>query len=60
MRSFSNAVLACRVPLGTVTMVAKIASTTAKPDGLLVVPAADTVRFLHCCPSVGSGVGTRR
>lgn len=42
--------LPCSVGIGTVTMVAKIASTFAKPDGLLLVPAADTVTFLHALP----------
>lgn len=40
--------------------VAKLASTHAKPDGLLLVPAAATVPFLHSLP-VGalSGVGEK-
>nr|WP_312856814.1 DNA polymerase IV [Arthrobacter mobilis] len=40
--------------------VAKIASTQAKPDGLLLVPEDDTVRFLHALP-VGAlwGVGEK-
>ncbi len=48
------------VGVATVTMVAKIASTLAKPDGVLVVPSADTVRFLHSLP-VGRlwGVGAK-
>ena len=48
------------VGVATVTMVAKIASTLAKPDGILVVPAADTVPFLHSLP-VGRlwGVGAK-
>ncbi len=52
--------LPCSVGVARVTMVAKIASTLAKPDGLLVVPAADTVRFLHSLP-VGRmwGVGAK-
>lgn len=52
--------LACSVGIANVTMVAKIASTLAKPDGLLLVPAADTVAFLHALP-VGKlwGVGAK-
>ena len=59
-RMQSSLRLPCSVGVGTVTMVAKIASTMAKPDGLLVVPAADTVRFLHSLP-VGRlwGVGDK-
>ena len=30
--------------------VAKIASTRCKPDGLLVIPAEDTLRYLHTLP----------
>ena len=43
------------VGVATVTMVAKIASTLAKPDGVLIVPAADTVRFFTLCQSVDCG-----
>lgn len=39
--------LTCSVGISSVTMAAKAASTISKPDGLLVVPAAATVRFLH-------------
>ena len=35
--------------------VAKVASSRAKPDGMLVVPAADTIAFLHPLPVSGSG-----
>ncbi|MBL0887442.1 DNA polymerase IV [Myceligenerans indicum] len=40
--------------------VAKLASTHAKPDGMLLVPDAATVDFLHCLP-VGAlwGVGEK-
>lgn len=39
--------------------VAKVASARAKPDGLLVVPVADTLAFLHPLPvSVLWGVGS--
>ncbi len=52
--------LPCSVGVARVTMVAKIASTMAKPDGVFLVPAADTVRFLHSLP-VGRmwGVGAK-
>lgn len=52
--------LTCSIGVATVTMVAKIASTLAKPNGLLVVPRADTRTFLHALP-VGRlwGVGAK-
>lgn len=52
--------LPCSVGVARVTMVAKIASTLAKPDGLLVVPVGDTIRFLHALP-IGRlwGVGAK-
>jgi len=41
-------------------LVAKLASTKAKPDGLLVVPEADTLRFLHPLPVAALwGVGEK-
>lgn len=39
--------LPCSVGVASVTMVAKIASTLAKPNGVLLVPKAQTVEFLH-------------
>lgn len=40
--------------------VAKIASTRAKPDGLLLIPRAETVPYLHSLPvSALWGVGTK-
>lgn len=42
--------LPCSVGVASVTMVAKIASTFAKPDGVLLVPAHQTVEFLHSLP----------
>ncbi|MFT6564262.1 MAG: DNA polymerase-4 [Actinomycetes bacterium] len=42
--------LPCSVGIASVTMVAKIASTLAKPDGVLLVPADQTVEFLHSMP----------
>jgi len=35
------------VGIASTKFVAKIASTRSKPDGLLLVPKADTIRFLH-------------
>lgn len=41
-------------------LVAKLASTRAKPDGVIVVPAADTLVFLHPLPVAALwGVGER-
>lgn len=50
----------CSVGIGASPVVAKLASTHAKPDGLLLIPAARTVEFLHELP-VGAipGVGPR-
>ncbi|MDO5052882.1 MAG: DNA polymerase IV [Pseudoclavibacter sp.] len=50
--------LSCSVGAAAVKFVAKLASSACKPDGLLVVPAEQTVPFLHELP-VGAlwGVG---
>lgn len=52
--------LTCSVGVANSPVVAKLASTHAKPDGLLLIPAAATVEFLHQLP-VGAipGVGPR-
>lgn len=50
--------LACSVGAAATKFVAKLASGRAKPDGLLVIPKAETLAFLHPLP-VGAlwGVG---
>ncbi|TJY70715.1 DNA polymerase IV [Arthrobacter sp. CAU 1506] len=52
--------LTATVGIAASKFVAKIASTHAKPDGLLLVPEADTLAFLHPLP-VGAlwGVGAK-
>jgi DNA polymerase-4 len=52
--------LVASVGVASTKFVAKLASTRAKPDGLLLVPTAEVVPFLHPLP-VGAlwGVGAR-
>ncbi|MFT4029127.1 MAG: DNA polymerase IV [Protaetiibacter sp.] len=50
--------LRCSAGAAATKFVAKLASSRAKPDGLLVVPAAETLEFLHPLPvSALWGVG---
>lgn len=42
--------LVCSVGAASTKFVAKLASSKAKPDGLLVVPAGETIGFLHPLP----------
>ncbi|RQP09380.1 MAG: DNA polymerase IV [Microbacteriaceae bacterium] len=57
-RVYSETGLRCSAGAAATKFVAKLASSRAKPDGLLVIPAADTVGFLHPLPvSALWGVG---
>lgn len=57
---FAETGLRCSVGAAATKYVAKLASGRAKPDGLLVVPAADTLAFLHPQPlSALWGVGLK-
>ena len=49
-RVASETGLICSVGAAAVKFVAKVASGMSKPDGLLVVPAAATIEFLHPLP----------
>lgn len=57
-RVYAETGLRCSAGAATTKFVAKLASSRAKPDGLLVVPAAGTLDFLHPLPvSALWGVG---
>ncbi|MEO8262810.1 MAG: DNA polymerase IV [Pseudolysinimonas sp.] len=59
-RVFSETGLHASIGAAATKYVAKLASSRAKPDGLLVVPAASTISFLHPQPvSALWGVGEK-
>lgn len=57
---FAGHGISCSVGVASTKFVAKLASGMAKPDGMLVVPKAETLEFLHPLPvSALWGVGKR-
>lgn len=59
-RVFAETGLRCSVGAAATKYVAKLASSRAKPDGLLVIPEIETLAFLHPQPiSALWGVGSK-
>jgi DNA polymerase-4 len=59
-RVFEELQLTCSVGVAPTKFVAKVASARCKPDGMLVVPVADVLTFLHPLPVTALwGVGAR-
>ena len=59
-RVFAETGLRCSIGVAATKFIAKLASSRSKPDGLLVVPLAETLDFLHPLPiSALWGVGSK-